>query len=914
MFVKHRYKIKQQLRRKLESMTPEFGFNGFGQATYYRTYSRLKEDGSQEQWSDTVIRVVEGVLSIRKDWYKKHGLPVNIKELDDYAERLAVNIFEMKMLPPGRGLFINGTDYMYERGAFSLYNCAFAEVKKLSVDMSWSMDALMSGIGVGYGVFNTNAYELKVPGTNKVLSTNNDCGTITHKPDTDYITFIIPDTREGWINSVKLLLESYEDGTYEVRFDYSEIRPYGAPIRGFGGTASGFEVLLVAHNRIKSVCGRYINKDIGWARLCADISNSIGACVVAGSTRRSALILLGNITDNEFIGLKDYDNNSDFVNHDAKMFRCTEYHKSTSEFQSEYWEYKSEISENTTVPEWKPNTEYDGRSALGWMSNNSVRLENKSDFRMMPKISKLIEKNGEPGIVNLVNMQEYGKFGVLDEDPATGTNPCLPATAKVLTCEGIKDLSEVDIGDYIWSETGWTKILNKWSNGIKKTYKYYTSYGIFYGTDNHKIVQDGVKIEVGNANQIDVLAGEKPININKLIEHALVKFEVTKIDSNDTTTCIRHSNPHLLRNIQLYLNSFGCISEMYMCYDFGWILEINHDGLEAKYGNIIDSVEYITEEEVFDITVDNATHTFWSGGHNVSNCGEIPLESYELCNLSEVFPTRCNTKAEFYGALELASFYSSTVSLLPTHRPETNEVVNRNHRIGVSISGIADWFDAFGAADCIPMMRKGYKIVKRVNTKLAKEAGVSPSIRVTCVKPSGSISQLAGVSSGMHFPTFKYAIRRMRVGDKSNIVDVLKNAGIPWEVDTYSDNTLVFEFPIDQGKTRPAKEVSAWEQFALLSTLQREWADNMVSCTVYFDPKTEASQIEHMLGQYAPTIKSVSMLPHTDAGAYAQMPYEGITKEEYEARKEAIRPINWETFGGSDGMDSKFCNNDTCMI
>jgi intein/homing endonuclease len=101
---------------------------------------------------------------------------------------------------------------------------------------------------------------------------------------------------------------------------------------------------------------------------------------------------------------------------------------------------------------------------------------------------------------------------------------------------------------------------------------------------------------------------------------------------------------------------------------------------------------------------------------------------------------------------------------------------------------------------------------------------------VTTVKPSGTISQLAGVSSGMHFPTFQYAIRRMRVGSGSAICKVLQEAGVPNEPDSYSANTTVFEFPIDQGKTRKATSVSAWEQFAFLAMLQREWSDNMVSC------------------------------------------------------------------------------------
>jgi ribonucleoside-diphosphate reductase alpha chain len=142
----------------------------------------------------------------------------------------------------------------------------------------------------------------------------------------------------------------------------------------------------------------------------------------------------------------------------------------------------------------------------------------------------------------------------------------------------------------------------------------------------------------------------------------------------------------------------------------------------------------------------------------------------------------------------------------------------------------------------------------------------------------------------------------MRVGKTSHVCSVLKAAGVPYEDDHYSANTTVFEFPIDHGKTRNATIVSAWEQFSILAMLQQEWSDNMVSCTIYFDPNTEGSQIEDMLIHFVPMIKSVSMLPHSDTGAYKQMPYEGITKKQYEARLAKMPPIDWNTLNHSDNI------------
>ena len=649
-FVTERFVLSKTTKDELRSMTPQFGFGGFGEVTYYRTYSRIKADGTQEHWPDTVIRVIEGIMSIRKNHYVANRLEWDETKWQVFAFDMACSMYTMKWLPPGRGLWVMGTEYIYNNGSLALFNCAAVDTEDLSHAAEWTMDLLMCGCGVG---FNTKW-----------------AGDGFSVPDkTNPVEYAIPDSREGWVESLRLLLESYTKGGQWYTFDYTNIRPEGATIGGFGGKASGPGPLIQLHGRVEAYLDAYGRGETDSTRCTADIFNAIGACVVAGNVRRSAEISLGSVDDDTFLNLKNYEKH----------------------------------------PE---------RAEIGWMSNNTVVLEKTEDFEKLPAIAQRILDNGEPGILNLVNTQKYGRYGQKMSDKAWLLNPC----------------------------------------------------------------------------------------------------------------------------------------------------------------------------------------------------GEIPLESFETCNLSEVFPSRCHGEDDFYAVLRFATFYSSTVSLLPTHRVETNAIQTRNRRIGVSLSGIADMLDYFGATELTRRLRKGYNIVRETNDALAAEAGVPPAVRVTTVKPSGSISQLAGVSSGMHFPTFQYAIRRMRVGNTSPICQVLKDAGVPNEPDTYSSGTTVFEFPIDQGKTRPATSVSAWEQFSLLAMLQREWADNAVSCTVYFDKQRESHQVEHMLAQYAPVIKSVSMLPHSDNGAYAQMPYEGITKEEYERRVAAMPKIDWSMFGGSDGAEEKFCSNGTCEI
>jgi ribonucleoside-diphosphate reductase alpha chain len=348
------------------------------------------------------------------------------------------------------------------------------------------------------------------------------------------------------------------------------------------------------------------------------------------------------------------------------------------------------------------------------------------------------------------------------------------------------------------------------------------------------------------------------------------------------------------------------------------------------YNHQISEIEELEgEHTVYNITVDD-NHTVavvskaddakahWSGVL-FPNCGEIPLENFELCNLSEVFPPRCSDPQKFYKGLEYATFYASTVSLLPTHRPETNAVIAKNRRIGVSISGIAQWASKSDSEEwgqmnytkMITFLRKGYKVVRETNTRLAKEAGVPAAVRVTTVKPSGSISLLAGATPGVHYPVSRYAIRRVRIGMTSPLIEPLIAAGVPYEKDIVSENTYVFEFVIDHGDVRPCEDVSPWEQFSVVQMMQKHYADNCVSATIYFDKEKDGPDVEKMLAMFIPNLKSVSMLPHSGHG-YQQPPYEPITFEEYEKRKSQFKPIDYKSVSGNVPEGSKYCSGDTC--
>jgi len=654
VIVQERYELPQSVKNELRARPVPWGFGPLSEAVYYRTYSRSNGHG-QEQWADTVIRVIEGVMSIRKDWLVNTvGKKWSDKHRTPLARELAYAVHDMKLLPPGRGLWAMGTDYVYDRGSHALNNCGAVSVhRSLALPARWLMDSLMCGVGVGFTTHEAHLYQMKTPKGEEQ-------------------TYVIPDTKEGWAESVKRLIQSYERGGRPVGFDYSNIRRAGVPIHGFGGVSAGSAPLRKLHNRLRN----YLNDRAGGktsdTRLIADCMNAIGSCVVAGNVRRSAELAVGSPYDEEFLNLKNYDSNPD-------------------------------------------------RSDIGWMSNNSVALQTSEDFMTLtsPEIGERVADNGEPGILNMINVSKYGRTGDRMPDAAVAVNPC----------------------------------------------------------------------------------------------------------------------------------------------------------------------------------------------------GEIPLESTELCNLVEVFPTRCDPK-ELNRVLELATFYASTVALLRSHSAQTNEVTSRNRRIGVSVSGVADWLDSTSVPHVFDSLNRGYDVVRLENKRLAREAGVAESIRVTTVKPSGTVSLLAGVSSGVHFPLGGYVLRRMRVAQDSPVSGLLIAAGVPHEPDVVSDNTEVFEFPLryGQGRTRSVKNVSVYEQAAVVSMLQRCWADNAVSNTLSVQP-SEQHEVERVLALFAPQVKSLSLLPDRENG-YKQMPIERITKEEHDNRMSKIGVVPWDGLEGSQGdaTSEGYCADDRCEI
>jgi adenosylcobalamin-dependent ribonucleoside-triphosphate reductase len=299
-------------------------------------------------------------------------------------------------------------------------------------------------------------------------------------------------------------------------------------------------------------------------------------------------------------------------------------------------------------------------------------------------------------------------------------------------------------------------------------------------------------------------------------------------------------------------------------------------------------------------------------------CAEQPLESYELCTLVEVHLNRHESKEDFIKTLKFAYLYGKTVTLMPTHWQQTNGIMQRNRRIGTSLTGIASFADNSGLPALREWMDEGYQKIRHYDHKYSEWLCVRESVRVTTVKPSGSVSLLSGATPGVHWgPGGEFYLRAIRFGNTDPMLHLFKAAGYKIEDDLVSANTSVVYFPVASGHKRAEKQVSLFEKIGLAATAQKYWSDNGVSVTLSFDKETEKQFVAPALNMYEGQLKAVSFLPMGNK-TYPQQPYSEISREEYNAYVGTIGKIDWSAiYDGKDNLDAeseKYCSTDACEI
>ena len=299
-------------------------------------------------------------------------------------------------------------------------------------------------------------------------------------------------------------------------------------------------------------------------------------------------------------------------------------------------------------------------------------------------------------------------------------------------------------------------------------------------------------------------------------------------------------------------------------------------------------------------------------------CAEQSLESYECCTLVETYLNRHDSLDDYKRTLKFAYLYAKTVTLLPTHWEETNAIMQRNRRIGTSMSGVANFADRIGMPVLREWMDTGYTTVKNYDVSYSEWLGIRESIKMTTVKPSGTVSILAGESPGVHWtPGGKYFNRAIRFSNEDPMLPLFKMANYRVEPASESpETTSVVFFPIKSDATRSEKDVTIFEKMSLAAVAQRYWSDNSVSVTISFDAEEEKEHVGTVLHMYDGQLKTVSFLPQGNF-TYPQMPYTQISEEEYLEATKDLFPIDFTgVYAGmaADAIGESYCTTDSCEI
>ena len=295
----------------------------------------------------------------------------------------------------------------------------------------------------------------------------------------------------------------------------------------------------------------------------------------------------------------------------------------------------------------------------------------------------------------------------------------------------------------------------------------------------------------------------------------------------------------------------------------------------------------------------------------INPCAEILLESHECCNLSEIYLNNVESKSELKECAKLLYKTQKAICALPFIHEKTEQVVHRNMRIGVGVTGVCQ------SLDKIEWLDECYNYLRDFDIKWSEKKGYPPSVRLTTVKPSGTLSLLSGSTPGVHPAYSSHYIRRVRMSSDDQLVDVCKNAGYNVEYvknfdGTEDRGTMVVEFPCHiNGNTVLAKDMSAIKQLELVKEMQTKWSDNSVSVTVYYRLEELDEIKEWMKNNYEKSLKTVSFLLHNDHG-FDQAPYEEITPEQYEKMTSKLKRI--KTIDGGEVLNELECEGGACPI
>lgn len=935
-------------------------WSNLAKVVYRRTYSR-SDFGYLENWNQTVGRTIEG--NVRG----KNVPEAEIKELIRLGE-------ERKAGPAGRGYWFSGAPSHGKVGGAALCNCWFLTAAEW-YHFVIAQDLLMLGGGVGMSV--EHQFVSKLPKVKKDV-------VIFHKNTRD-ADFIVPDSREGWCELTFRVLESYFVTGKSFSFSTYCLRGKDEKIVGFGGTASGPLPLIDFVRNLSSVLVARAGKSIRPID-AADILTSIACLVVSGNVRRSAILIMGDCWDKEYLKAKRWDLGQ--------------------------------------IPSHRSNANY------------SVVCEDVEDVH--PLFWKTYEQ-GEPfGIVNRTNIQKYGRMGELRPDTAIGCNPCVPGDTEILTVEGYKPIFSL-VGEEVevWNGFEFSKVtptltgINQplikvtLSSGQKLTctraHKFVLSTDYFGGTKK----ADACDLKIGDKlfkAKYPVIGGTKELdnsytqgfisadgqdgykilyvylpkavcfprlNIRKCdweennkrfrtypdfspLPKAFVpdeKYSITSriswlsgvLDGDGVVlkeggSQLSSVDTEFLLKIQKMLTTLGieskvtkmrdaCVRSLpdgkggyadYPCalihrlligsVEMQNLLSLGLDCLRLNFKGFTPNRSASQFNKVVSIEDAGFSPTVYCFNEPKRNlgcfegivtgqCVEATLENGEPCNLAEIPLPNISSAEEFESTARLMLRYTKRVTLEKYHHKISDEVIKRNRRVGIGITGClaSPLFTA-------EILDRTYAAIQDEDEKYSKELNIPRSKRTTVVKPSGTMSKVLDCMGyeGIHASYSRYMIQRVRFAANDALIPKLRAAGHYMEPQnnfgTIDPGTMVVDFyqAAPEGFPVADEDWDTWKQLDVLKFAQKHWADQAVSVTVYYK-RDDLPKIKSWLADNLKYLKSISFLCHSEHG-FLQAPKEAITKDQYEKFSRKIKPIQFEDIGEGNLISDIECEGGVCPV
>lgn len=995
------FKLSDAFFSKFEGKQPSWGYGILSYFTYKRTYSRLMDNGKQEEFADTLRRVTEGTFRIQENHCKKNGLPWNASKAQKTAQDFFQRMWDFKFSPPGRGMWLMGTPIVDKIGSAGLNNCFTGEQKIIT---SLGVYSLLELVGQEIGLLTKDGW----------------------------IKSSIKSFGQQRINSVTLapysLSEHYKTGRKFYKKLRSNIRhtikvtPNHRWILADGSSTTNLKTgdLIAANVNSVNKSSKLYNDGFIHGLIFAD--GTAGYKHVNNKTASYHIRLCGN--KSKFAHLFNNVTYPDSYNGDAYCHLISDIdmkdvpENTHPEYVAGFIDGWTELdgsktnmesvrlsSQNNHAIEWlKDYSTYAGYIITGHSIESSI--ETNFGERSFPlNIATLSKHDIVWGIVNIEELEEEEEVfcaQVPNVNEFTLVNGIYTGNCGFVSTENIKqDFSDpfcwamdmlmlgVGIGfdvagaglftpkrvkstevTYIIPDTreGWVESLRL----LLDSYRFGSETIVF----DYSMIRKHGEIIRGFGG---VASGPEPLrelheSVRKMLSLladiglALTSVNITDI-FNIIGKCVVAGNVRRSAEIAigkmedadfLEMKDYNKYAEELLSHRWA----SNNSSLADRLSNfkLVENGICLNGEPGL-IFLQNARHygrykdgfipyesDKFDDVKGFNPCGEQQLEDRELCTLVESYPANHDSAEDFYKTLKCAYLYAKTVTLVPTHNEKTNAVMMRNRRIGTSQSGVQQAISRFGLRRYLDeYCDRGYEEIRRYDRIYSRWLGVPRSIKTTTVKPSGTVSLLAGAFPGVHFTHSEYYMRTVRCSAKSPLVQILIDANYHIEYQLTDKNklldilvkngytsddlecfikdirkdlvifdmfakaggTVVIYFPVHEKNFSKSKfDVTIWEQLSIIREMQYYWSDNSVSCTVTIrddDKKDLVTALEI----FAPYVKTLSWLPLTNH-AYEQAPYQECSAEDYNRYSSLLGHVDFSSLGEKSVAGSKFCDGESC--